>query len=432
MITILQFGEGNFLRAFFDWMVQKINESTGAQNEVFLVQPIPQGRVKEILQAGGKYHVLLRGYLNGEYREVIDKVEVIRDGVNPFEDYEKLLKAGRIPELKVVVSNTTEAGIFYKRMEKAENYPSMLTQVLYERFKAGLPPLYILPLELIDNNGDKLKECIVSYAKDWGYPGEFFKYLDECKFYNTLVDRIVPGFPEDVAEEVFKKIGERDPNLTSGEIFHLFVIQGDPSLLEILPFHKANLNVILTDNLRFYRERKVRILNGSHTSMVPVGLLNGIEYVRDFVEHPKFGKWVKELIHEEIVPALADNEETHKYADDVLERFRNPALKHSLRTIALNSISKVNTRLRPTLEDYYRKFKKLPQRLIEAIAHMAELYTCEEGVKELPKGSFKLSDFEELKGRDLRGIIESFFPGLDEALKREVLSSVEKIYKAWR
>lgn len=432
MITILQFGEGNFLRAFFDWMVQKINEATGEKNEVFLVQPIPQGRVKEILEAGGKYHVLLRGYTNGEYKEIIDKVEVIRDGVNPFEDYEKLLEAGKLPELKVVVSNTTEAGIFYRKMEKAENYPSMLTQILYERYKAGLPPLYILPLELIENNGDELKRCIISYARDWGYPEGFFKYLNECKFYNTLVDRIVPGYPEDVATEIFERIGEKDPNLTSGEIFHLFVLQGDPSTFEVLPFERAGLNVILTDNLKFYRERKVRILNGSHTSMVPVGLLNGIEYVRDFVEHPKFGKWVKELIHEEIVPALAENEETHKYADDVLERFRNPALKHSFRTIALNSISKVNTRLRPTLEDYYRKFGKLPSRLIEAIAHMAELYTCEGGIKELPNGAFQLSDFDELKGKDLASIIESFLPNLEENLKREVLSSVEKIYKTWR
>jgi len=358
MITILQFGEGNFLRAFFDWMVQRINEATGAKNKIFLVQPIPQGRVKEILKSKGRYHVLLRGYVNGEYREIIDRVEVIRDGVNPFEDYKKLIEAGRIPELKVVVSNTTEAGIFYKKLEKAESFPSMLTEILYERFKLGLPPLYILPLELIEDNGKKLKECVIKHATDWAYPQAFFFYLEECKFYNTLVDRIVPGFPQDVAEEVFRKIGERDQNLTSGEIFHLFVIQGDPSILEILPFNKAGLNVILTDNLKFYRERKVRVLNGAHTSMVPVGLINGIEYVRDFVEHPTFGKWLRELVHEEIVPALSESEDTHKYAEEVLERFRNPALKHSLRTIALNSISKVNTRIRPTLEDYYFKLRK--------------------------------------------------------------------------
>ncbi len=431
MITILQFGEGNFIRAFFDWMVQKINEKTGAKNEVFLVQPIPEGRLENILKAGGKYHVLLRGYENGEYKEILDRVEVIKDGVNPFKNYQKLLKAGKIPELKVVVSNTTEAGIFYRKMEKAENYPSMLTEILYERFKENLPPLYILPLELIENNGDKLKECIIKYAKDWEYPDGFFDYLESCKFYNTLVDRIVPGFPKDIAEEIFKKIGEEDENLTSGELFHLFVIQGDPSIFEILPFDKAGLNVILTDNLKFYRERKVRILNGCHTSMVPVGLLNGIEYVRDFAEHEKFGKWLYELAHDEIVRAFSDNDETHKYADEVLQRFKNPALKHSLRSIALNSISKMNTRVRPTLEDYYRKFGKLPPRITEGIAHMVELYDCD-GIKELPGGPLKLSDFGELKGRDTESIIESFFPGLDEKLKKEVLTSIEEIRKAWK
>lgn len=430
MITILQFGEGNFLRAFFDWMVQKINEATGANNEVFLVQPIPQGRVNEILRAGGRYHVLLRGYVNGEYKEVIDRVEVIKDGVNPFENYEKLLEAGRLPELRIVVSNTTEAGIFYRKMERAENFPSMLTEVLFERFKLRLSPLYIVPMELIEDNGERLKECIVKYATDWGYPKEFFNFLNECKFYNTLVDRIVPGFPQDVAEEIFRKIGERDENLTSGEIFHLLVLQGDPSILEVLPFDKAGLNVILADNLKFYRERKVRILNGSHTSMVPVGLLNGIEYVRDFVEHPRFGRWLRELIHEEIVPALSDTKETHEYAEEVIQRFRNPALKHSFRTIALNSISKMNTRIRPTLEDYYRKFGRLPQRLTEAIAHMVELYNCD-GVKELPGGSFKISDFDDLKGKDRESILDSFFPNLNEDLRREVLSAIEEIYKAW-
>ena len=290
MITVLQFGEGNFIRAFFDWMLQKINERTGMKNEVFLIQPIPEGRLENILRAGGKYHVLLRGYENGEYKEVLDRVEVIKDGVNPFKDYSKLLEAGKIPELKVVVSNTTEAGIFYRKMEKAENYPSMLAEILYERFKNNLSPLYILPLELIENNGDKLKECIIKYAKDWNYPKGFFDYLESCKFYNTLVDRIVPGFPKDIAEEIFKKIGEEDENLTSGELFHLFVIQGDPSIFEILPFDKAVLNVILTDNLKFSRDRKVRILNGCPTSMVPVGLLTGIECVQAFAEHEKCGR----------------------------------------------------------------------------------------------------------------------------------------------
>ncbi len=429
MITVIQFGEGNFIRAFFDWMLQKVNEAAGLDHEVFIVQPIPQGRVNDLLEAGGNYNVLLRGFDKDKYLEVIDKVEVIKDGVNPFKDYDKFLRMAEVESIKIVVSNTTEAGIYYKKTKKADNYPSMLTELLYRRYKAGLSPLYILPLELIENNGQKLKECILKYAKDWDYPEGFFGYLEECKFYNTLVDRIVPGFPKEEAESIFKKLGYVDKNLVSGEYFHFFAIQGDVSLNDLIPFDKARLNVVFTDNLKFYRDRKVRILNGSHTAMVPVGLLNGIEYVRDFVEHSKYGKWLNELMHKEIVPAFNDDAKTHAYADEILMRFKNPALKHSFKTIALNSISKMNTRIKPTLVDYYNKFKRLPDRLTEAIAYMVKLYSFGETVK-LPVGELKLSDYKNLKGFSVGEILESFFPDIENDLKKELIDVVQKRIKA--
>jgi len=429
--TVLQFGEGNFIRAFFDWMLQIMKEDTDVSHEVFLVQPISQGRVKSILNAGGVYHVLLRGYENGQYIEKLYKIDVIKDGVNPFEDFEKLLEAGISKDLKVVVSNTTEAGISYKKMDKPANYPSMLAKILYERCLRDLPPLYILPLELVENNGERLKECIIKYANDWNYPAEFFDYLDACNFYNTLVDRIVSGFPSDVAERVFEEIGGKDENLTSGELFHLFVIQGDESILNILPFDKAGLNVILTDNLTFYRNRKVRILNGSHTAIAPIGLLNGIEYVRDYVEHPYYGERLYQMVHDEIVPAFSDSTEEHRYADEVFERFKNPALKHKLRAIALNSISKINERLRPTIEDYYRKFGRLPERMMESVAAMVELYDCD-GVKILPGGPLKLSDHDQVIGRTSQEMIETFFPNLEEKLRGEIVHAVERLREAWK
>jgi len=429
--TVMQFGEGNFIRAFFDWMLQKINERTGSDLSVFLVQPIPSGRVRTIL-ASDHYNVLLRGYRGNEFVEQMDRVEVIRDGMVPGE-MDKLLAAASCADLKVVTSNTTEAGIFYKPCVESlpSSYPAMLARVLEERSSRTLAPLYILPLELIENNGDKLKECVLRHGEDWNYDSKFRDYVEDCLFYNTLVDRIVPGYPADEAEAYFEKLGERDENLVGAELFLLFVIQGNPSILDVLPFDKAGLNVLVTDNLPFYRTRKVRILNGCHTSMVPVGLLAGVDLVKDFVEDGRFADRVREMIHKEIVPAFssAGDREAHTYADDVLIRFRNPALKHNLRDIALNSVSKMNTRLRPTIEDYKSKFGSLPPVMMGSVAAMCDLYSGGATV-DLPNGPLVLKDFGRMDGRNLSTMMESFFPGIGDELKEEMASEIGRIRQA--
>ena len=425
--TVLQFGEGNFIRAFFDWMLERIAAATGEKHAVFLVQPIAQGHVDELVRAG-TYSVLLRGFRNGNYEESLESIDVIRGGCNPFEGdgMSSMLAAALSPSLKVVTSNTTEAGIFFEEHPKPHNYPSLLTAVLRERSAAALPPLSIMPLELIENNGQALKACIERYARLWKYDDAFFDYLDACRFYDTLVDRIVPGFPAKEAPELCRKLGKEDPFITSGELFHLFVIQGGREILDVLPFHKADLNVIVTgDKLGFYRDRKVRILNGVHTASVPVALLNGIEYVRDFVEDPRFAPRLQSLVHDEIVPAFSDDAEAHRYGDDVLERFRNPALEHAFRSIALNSVAKCNTRLRPTLEGYHAKFNALPPVLTTCIEAMTDLYYCD-GIRDLPGGPYILSDFEQLRGRTIPDMTDSFFPGLNAPLRKELVERLER------
>lgn len=426
--TVLQFGEGNFIRAFFDWMLQKISAATGEEHKVFLVQPIDKGRVKEIV-AAGEYHVLLRGFHDGEYKEILDPVNVIGGGSNPFtaEGLKAMMDAVLSPSLKVVTSNTTEAGIFYEEHPKPHNYPSFLAAALERRAEAGLPSLYIVPLELIENNGRKLRECMEKYGRLWNYGAEFFEYLDSCTFYDTLVDRIVTGFPAKESAALYRKIGREDPNITAGELFHLFVMQGDKTILDVLPFHKAGLNVIVTDDkLSFYRDRKVRVLNGVHTASTPVSLLAGVEYVKNFVEDERFALKLRSLVHDEIVPAFSDDPDAHQYGDDVLERFRNPALEHAFRSIALNSVAKSNTRLRPTLEGYYEKFGELPPVLTECIAAMTDLYDCD-GVRELPGGPLELSDFKQLKGRSIPEMIDSFFPGLSSTPRNDLISRLKEL-----
>ena len=426
--TVLQFGEGNFIRAFFDWMLQKIGENAGMEHRVFLVQPLPEGRVDDIVKQG-EYHVLLRGYRDGEYREILDTVTVIAGGANPFTPggRKAMVEAALSPELRVITSNTTEAGIFFEKRAEPHNYPSFLAEVLQKRAAKGLPPLLIIPLELIENNGKNLRECLEKYGKLWNYGRSFFDYLDSCTFYDTLVDRIVPGFPRKESGEIFRRIGREDFHVTAGELFHLFVLQGDRSILEVLPFHKAGLNVVLTDDrLPFFRNRKVRILNGVHTASTPVALLAGVEYVKDFVEDERFSPSLRSLVHDEIVPAFSDDADAHKYGDDVLERFRNPALEHAFRSIALNSVAKSNTRLRPTLEDYFRLFGKLPPVLTGCIAAMTKLYDCG-GVKELPGGPMELSDYRQLKGRSLPEMTDSLFPGLDPDLRTALLGRLGEL-----
>ncbi|MDR3230816.1 MAG: hypothetical protein LBT65_05205 [Synergistaceae bacterium] len=424
-MKILQFGEGNFLRCFFDWMLQKLSEATGERHEVIVLQPTDgrSGQARKIA-AAGKYHVLLRGWEGDRYVETLDRVDVIKRGFSPWHDTDEYLAAG-MEDIGLVVSNTTEAGIFHDPARtEPHNFPSFLALLLKKRAEAKLPPLFVMAMELNDRSADLLKSCLKLYGETLRYGPVFEDYLESCTFCNTLVDRIVPGFPGDAWERIWGKIGEEDPWLTSGELFHLLVIEGDRRIAELLPFERAGLNVVVTpDKLAFYHDRKVRILNGAHTSSVPVALGAGLEKVDEFASHPDHAAWLSDLTHAEICRALDDSKETHAYADEVLTRFRNPALGHSFRSIALNSVSKANGRLRPTLEDYFNKEGKLPPRMTGAIGKLCELYGHGKTV-ELPGGPLELRDFSQIRGPSPADRIDSFFPGLSPAIRGALLKAL--------
>lgn len=374
---IIQFGEGNFLRGFVDWIVQILDEETDFDGNVVVVQPIPQGLCDKLEEQNCVYTHLMRGLENGVPTVNKKVMDVISRTVKVYDDYEGYLKLAENPDFRFIVSNTTEAGIAYIEGDKLtdtppKSFPAKVTALLHKRFTLGLEGFIFLPCELIDGNGSELKRIILKYADDWSL-GEVFKNWVENKniFCNTLVDRIVTGYPKD--EKI--DLGYEDNMLNTSEIFHLWVIEGPKEILDEIPFQKTGLNIIVTDELERYRTRKVRILNGAHTSMIPYALLEGIETVGDCMENEKMYNFVKKCVFEEIIPTLdLPLEELTDYANNVFERFKNPYIKHLCASISLNSVSKFKVRVLPSLLEYIKRTGKNPENLIFSLAKLIEFY----------------------------------------------------------
>lgn len=370
----IQFGEGGFLRGFADWMIQKINDSTDFEGSVVVVQPIKEGLCDMLEAQGCKYTHLVRG-TEGYESSVID---VISRCVKPYDDFDSYLNLASQPELRYIISNTTEAGITYSDSDKATDappatFPAKVTLLLKRRSELGLSGFIFLPCELIDRNGDNLKSCILKYADLWGYDADFKAWVEnENVFTNTLVDRINTGYPK--GEEI--ELTFNDKMVNTSEFFHLWVIETDYDLESELPFKKAGLNVIVTkDALERYRTRKVRILNGAHTSLVPYALLSGFDTVKSCVDDEKMNAYIKKCVFEEIIPTLdLPRDELEGYANDVLVRFSNPYIKHYLSSIALNSVSKFKVRVLPSILEYKKRFGAYPRTLIFALKKLLEFY----------------------------------------------------------
>ncbi|PWJ37909.1 tagaturonate reductase [Sediminitomix flava] len=382
-IRIVQFGEGNFLRAFINWMIQEMNEKANFDAGVAVVQPIPQGLGELVNAQDGLYHLYLKGIEKGELINKRQLIDCIQKVINPYENYQDYLDLAKEDSLQFVFSNTTEAGISYNENDTLEHiqnsFPTKLTALLYQRFshfngdeKKGLT---ILPCELIDKNGQTLKEIILKHATDWELSAAFKSWINSaCTFYNTLVDRIVPGFPKDRIEEIHEELGYEDQLVVEGEQFHLFVIEGDSKIKDILPTEEVGLNVIVTNNQAPYRSRKVRILNGAHTCLVPLGLLSGLETVKEGVDDKEVGSFLESIIKNEIVPSLPASEGIEEFANDVLDRFRNPFIKHYLKSISLNSFPKFNTRVLPSIVSFHQKNGSFPQGILTSFASLIKLY----------------------------------------------------------
>lgn len=370
---VIQFGEGGFLRGFVDWMLQHMNENSYFHGSVVVVQPIEKGLCHKLMEQDCVYTHIIRG-VEGTDTKVID---VISRCVNPYEDYTAYIELANNPGIRFIVSNTTEAGIAYDKNDKMgdkipNSFPAKLTVLLYRRFLSGLNGFIILPCELIDKNGDELKRIVLKYAQDWQLGNDFVQWV-ECEnvFCNTLVDRIVTGYPKD--EEM--NLGYVDHMVNTSEYFHLWVIEGPKSMEEEIPFQSAGLNVIITDHLEMYRTRKVRILNGAHTSMVPYAMLKGFETVKSCIEDKEMGAFVRNCIFDEILPTLdLPEDELISYANSVLERFENPYIKHMLSSIALNSASKFKVRVLPSILEYIKRYDKMPEKLLFSFANLIRFY----------------------------------------------------------
>ena len=382
---VLQYGEGNFLRAFADWMIDVANEKTGFDGNVVLVQPIERGLAETINAQKGLYTTVLRGVQNGSTVEELRCVNSVSRCLNPYTEHDAYLQCAENPDLRFVLSNTTEAGITWCGTDRLEDrpqhsFPGRLTAFLYRRYLhfAGVTEkgLVFIPCELIDKNGERLKEYVYSHAQAWGLEPGFLQWLDTaCDFCNSLVDRIVPGYPRDEAELLLERIGYQDNLLDAAEIFHLWVIETKNDYRTELPLAEAGLNVIWTEDMSFYRTRKVRILNGAHTMTVPAAFLCGLETVEECVNDPLLMRFMRKGIFEEIIPSMAGDEgQLRGYADDVLERFSNPYIRHMLLSITLNSVSKFKTRNLPSLLSYMHKENKVPPALAFSLAALIAFY----------------------------------------------------------
>ncbi|UXP31983.1 tagaturonate reductase [Reichenbachiella agarivorans] len=385
---ILQFGEGNFLRAFADWMIHQMNQKVDFDAGVVAVQPIDKGLIQMLNEQDGLYTVYINGIKDGQAVSEHEVVDCIQRGLDPYTQWEEYMALAESPDLRFVLSNTTEAGIAYhdnNSMNDAppSSFPAKVTLLLHRRYEtfdgATDKGLIFIPCELIDRNGDNLKRIILQYAEEWGLSVEFKDWVEKHNiFANTLVDRIVPGYPKDKMEAITEELGYQDQLVVEGEKFHLWVIEGPEQIQKEFPAEACNLNVIFTDNMEPYRTRKVRILNGAHTTMVPVAYLYGIEYVRESVEDEVFGPWIRQAIFEEICPTLdLPEEELKSFACDVLDRFRNPYLMHALMSISLNSVSKFKTRVLPSLLEYVERKGKLPEKLCVSLAALIAFYRGE-------------------------------------------------------
>ncbi|SHN15550.1 tagaturonate reductase [Cyclobacterium lianum] len=454
-LKIVQFGTGNFLRGFADWMVQILNEQADFDGDIQMVQVHSRKPARGINAQEGLYHLIVRGFHEGDTVEENHLIDCVRGAINPYIEYNAFLELANSPELTLIFSNTTEAGIYFDEKDRdwtltPDSFPGKLTALLFQRFRHfDADPekgLFILPCELIENNGDKLRENVIRYADLWKLPGTFEDWLVKHNtFCNTLVDRIVPGFPLEKADQIQETLGFRDEQMVMAEPFHFWAIEEAEGLAEKFPADKFGLNVRFVSDLTPYRTRKVRILNGAHTSLVPVAYLKGIRLVREAMSDTETSAYIKETIFNEIIPSLDLPEDLlHPFAAAVLDRFRNPFINHKLSDIALNSVSKWKVRVLPSLLDYYRKENELPRHLCQAFAAMIVFYRGHYNGEKIPLKDkedvlhffdqlWKIKPTEEVVSGVLAKIEFwdqdlNLVPGLSQALIQEVniLSEKEK------
>lgn len=392
---VVQFGGGNFLRAFVDWIIQTLNEQAAFASGVVIIKPTAVGSYDQFNLQEGLFHVQLHGLKDGKLVKERKLITCVTRALNPYEDYSSFLALACQPEIRFIVSNTTETGLSFNADDQftdtpPSSFPAKLTTFLYHRFQyfeaSPFKGCIILPCELVEQNGKQLEQLVLKYADLWQLEPSFKQWIENSnQFCNTLVDRIVVGFPKPNSQTILENLGFDDPLLVEGELYHSWVIEAPQSLRNEFPVHKTNLNIKIVDDVEPYRQIKVRILNGAHTSMTPLGYLLGLRTVREAVEHPWLGRFIETEIHSEIIPAFnSPNKELAEFAQDTLNRFHNPFIQHQLLNIALYSVLKFRTRLIPSLVSYESRFHTLPKHIVFALAALIRFYKGEWNGQTIP------------------------------------------------
>lgn len=422
MIKVLQYGQGNFLRTFVDAYFDQLNREGGTYS-VTAVTAIPHENLEAFQRQGCRYHIILRGSQGGEPVEEVQEIRSLERVIDPFLDPESYDALAVDPELKLIVSNTTEAGICYHPEDTFDQFetmafPGKVTKLLLKRWQAGQPGLCLLPVELIDDNAGELKRCVEQYITLWDLPQDFARWVEEENFFcSTLVDRIVSGYPRDpqTRSHLTKLIGEEDALMAVGEPFGLWVVEKKGPVAQYLPEGRHSIDVVLTPDIRYYKRRKVRVLNGSHTNLAPAGLWEGQSTVDGCMKDHRLRAFLLDTLDQEIVPFVSqDVDATKEFAASVLDRFENPYLNHQLTSILLNSISKWRARDLPSFQDFYHTHGRIPENLTKGFAYLVQLYRCtkrgENGyVAQLPGREIPIQDDERyLTYFQQGGTVESF------------------------
>jgi tagaturonate reductase len=381
-VKVLQFGGGNFLRGFADWIIDIMNERADFSGDIQIVQSISNANDNFLQRQNGLYHVATKGLREGNAVSELRLISSVAGAINPNESPDDFLRLAHVREIKFVISNTTEAGIVFKDEPFAHipaTFPGKLTMLLFHRYKAALPGFVMLPCELLEQNGNLLREVVLRYCDCWSLPASFREWImQENVFCNTLVDRIVPGFSETLKEEIANQTGYIDNAAVMAEPFYSWVIEGPSWVSEIFPVKKCKLQVEFVPDIKPYHIRKVRILNGAHTTLMPVAYLHGFRTVRESVNDENVGYFIEAAIETEIIPTLDfPGSELRKFSSQVIERFKNPFIEHQLSAIALNSISKFKVRVLPTILEYHKRTSQLPERLIHSFACLILFYKGE-------------------------------------------------------
>ncbi|WP_267404139.1 MULTISPECIES: tagaturonate reductase [unclassified Chryseobacterium] len=394
-IKIIQFGGGNFMRGFTDYVIDKLNKETDFKGGIVNVQPTPNGSVHKLEEQDNLYTLFTRGIKKGEIHDEKQIISAIQKSINPYANYDEFLALAKEEELEFVFSNTTETGIAFDETETSyegphKNFPAKVAVLLHERFKhfngATDKGLRIIPCELIENNAFALRDIIIKYAQLWNLEESFVQWINQNNyFHNTLVDRIVPGYPKDDVESYEDQLDYEDQMMVVSETFLLWVIQDAGNLKERIPFDRINEQILVVDDIQPYRLRKVRILNGGHTLMLAPAVLSGKETVKESIDDAFIGQFLSETIFNEVNPTLGlDETELKDFAEEVFDRFRNPFIKHYQTSIALYFVSKFKVRILPSLLGYVEINKKLPLNLVFSLASLIRFYQGSFGEKALP------------------------------------------------